>query len=163
MSWPFLVSYSRYCCFMACRSVFVLVSRRHSHCSNVTPDVATAMVVSAQRMTSSLDSFTLVAIPLFILAGAMMNTGGIAVRLVELAKVVVGWMPGSMAHITCVANALFGAISGSAAASAAAVGSAMSPLQRKAGYDMPFCAAANVASSPCGLLIPPSGASSFIR
>jgi tripartite ATP-independent transporter DctM subunit len=125
---------------------------------NVTPDVSTAMVVSAQRMTSSLDSFTLVAIPLFILAGAMMNTGGIAVRLVELAKVVVGWLPGSMAHITCVANALFGAISGSAAASCAAVGSSMSPLQRKAGYDMPFCAAVNVASSPCGLLIPPSGA-----
>ncbi|MBS1156831.1 MAG: dicarboxylate transporter, DctM subunit [Proteobacteria bacterium] len=125
---------------------------------NVTPDITTAFVVSAQRMTASLDSFTLVAIPLFILAGAMMNTGGIALRLVDLAKVVVGWLPGSMAHITCVANALFGAISGSASASCAAVGSSMSPLQRKAGYDMPFCAAVNVASSPCGLLIPPSGA-----
>lgn len=125
---------------------------------NVTPDITTALVVSAQRMTSSLDSFTLVAIPLFILAGAMMNTGGIAMRLIDFAKVVVGWLPGSLAHITCVANALFGAISGSAVASAAAVGSTLSPLQRKEGYDMPFCAAANVASSPCGLLIPPSGA-----
>lgn len=125
---------------------------------NVTPDIATAFIISAQRMTSSLDSFTLVAIPLFILAGGMMNTGGIALRLIDFAKVVVGWLPGSLAHITCVANALFGAISGSAVASAAAVGSTLSPLQRKEGYDMPFCAAANVASSPCGLLIPPSGA-----
>ena len=125
---------------------------------NVTPDLTTAFVVSAQRMTSSLDSFTLVAIPLFILAGSMMNTGGIAVRLIDFAKVVVGWLPGSLAHISCVANALFGAISGSAVASAAAVGSTLSPMQRKEGYDMPFCAAANVASSPCGLLIPPSGA-----
>lgn len=125
---------------------------------NVTPDIATAFIVSAQRMTSSLDSFTLVAIPLFILAGGMMNTGGIALRLIDFAKVVVGWLPGSLAHISCVANALFGAISGSAVASAAAVGSTLSPLQRKEGYNMPFCAAANVASSPCGLLIPPSGA-----
>ena len=125
---------------------------------NVTPDIPTAFVISAQRMTSSLDSFTLVAIPLFILAGSMMNTGGIALRLIDFAKVIVGWLPGSLAHISCVANALFGAISGSAVASAAAVGSTLSPLQRKEGYDMPFCAAVNVASSPCGLLIPPSGA-----
>ncbi len=125
---------------------------------NVMPDMSTAFVITAQRMTSSLDSFTLVAIPLFILAGGMMNTGGIAMRLIEFAKVVVGWLPGSLAHISCVANALFGAISGSAVASAAAVGSTLSPLQRKEGYNMPFCAAANVASSPCGLLIPPSGA-----
>ena len=125
---------------------------------NVTPDIPTAFVISAQRMTSSLDSFTLVAIPLFILAGSMMNTGGIALRLIDFAKVIVGWLPGSLAHISCVANALFGAISGSAVASAAAVGSTLSPLQRKEKYDMPFCAAVNVASSPCGLLIPPSGA-----
>ena len=125
---------------------------------NVTPDIPTAFIISAQRMTSSLDSFTLVAIPLFILAGSMMNTGGIALRLIDFAKVIVGWLPGSLAHISCVANALFGAISGSAVASAAAVGSTLSPLQRKEGYDMPFCAAVNVASSPCGLLIPPSGA-----
>jgi tripartite ATP-independent transporter DctM subunit len=125
---------------------------------NFMPDVTTVFVISAQRMASSLDSFTLVAIPLFILAGSMMNTGGIALRLIEFAKVIVGWLPGSLAHITCVANALFGAISGSAVASAAAVGSTMAPLQRKEGYDMPFCAAVNTISSPSGLLIPPSGA-----
>ena len=125
---------------------------------NVMPDMSSAFVISAQRMTSSLDSFTLVAIPLFILAGSMMNTGGIALRLIDFAKVVVGRLPGSLAHIACLSNALFGSISGSAVASAAAVGATLSPLQRKEGYDMPFCAAANVASSPCGLLIPPSGA-----
>lgn len=125
---------------------------------NVTPDLTTAFVVSAQRMTSSLDSFTLVAIPLFILAGSMMNTGGIALRLIDFAKVLVGRLPGSLAHITCLSNALFGAVSGSAVAAAAAVGSTLSPLQRQEKYDMPFSAAVNVASSPCGLLIPPSGA-----
>jgi tripartite ATP-independent transporter DctM subunit len=124
----------------------------------VTPTVDTALIVSAQRVASSLDNFTLVAIPLFILAGGLMNTGGIAMRLIDLAKVLVGWLPGSLAQISVVANALFGAISGSAVASAASVGSTLSPLQRKAGYDMPTCAAANVAASPCGLLIPPSGA-----
>jgi tripartite ATP-independent transporter DctM subunit len=125
---------------------------------NATPNVTTALIVSAQRMTSSLDSFTLVAIPLFILAGSMMNTGGIAMRLIDFAKVLVGRLPGSLAHITCLSNALFGAVSGSAVAAAAAVGATLSPLQKKEGYNMPFCAAANVASSPCGLLIPPSSA-----
>lgn len=124
----------------------------------VTPTIDTALIVSAQRVASSLDSFTLVAIPLFILAGTLMNTGGIALRLIDLAKVLVGWLPGSLAQISVVANALFGAISGSAVASAASVGATLSPLQRKAGYSMPICAAANVAASPCGLLIPPSGA-----
>lgn len=124
----------------------------------VTPSIDTALIVSAQRVASSLDSFTLVAIPLFILAGSLMNTGGIAMRLIDLAKVLVGWLPGSLAQISVVANALFGAISGSAVASAASVGATLSPLQRKAGYNMPICAAANVAASPCGLLIPPSGA-----
>ena len=89
---------------------------------NVMPDMSSAFVISAQRMTSSLDSFTLVAIPLFILAGSMMNTGGIALRLIDFAKVVVGRLPGSLAHIACLSNALFGSISGSAVASAAAVG-----------------------------------------
>jgi tripartite ATP-independent transporter DctM subunit len=124
----------------------------------VTPTIDTALIVSAQRVASSLDNFTLVAIPLFILAGGLMNTGGIAMRLIDLAKVLVGWLPGSLAQISVAANALFGAISGSAVASAASVGATLSPLQRKAGYNMPICAAANVAASPCGLLIPPSGA-----
>jgi len=77
----------------------------------VTPSIDSALIVSAQRVASSLDSFTLVAIPLFILAGTLMNTGGIALRLIDLARVLVGWLPGSLAQISVVANALFGAIS----------------------------------------------------
>ncbi len=76
-------------------------------------------------------AFTLLAIPFFVLAGNIMNTGGIARRLVNLAQALVGRLPGSLAHCNILANTLFGAISGSAVASAAAVGGIMSPLQRK--------------------------------
>lgn len=82
-------------------------------------------------MTVGLDGFTLLAIPFFVLAGNIMNTGGIARRLVNLAQALVGRLPGSLAHCNILANTLFGAISGSAVASAAAVGGIMSPLQEK--------------------------------
>lgn len=83
------------------------------------------------KMTVGLDGFTLLAIPFFVLAGNIMNTGGIARRLVNLAQALVGRLPGSLAHCNILANTLFGAISGSAVASAAAVGGIMSPLQEK--------------------------------
>ncbi|NZA84666.1 TRAP transporter large permease subunit [Escherichia coli] len=89
-------------------------------------------------------------------AGNIMNTGGIARRLVNLAQALVGRLPGSLAHCNILANTLFGAISGSAVASAAAVGGIMSPLQEKEGYDPAFSAAVNIASAPIGLMIPPS-------
>lgn len=85
-----------------------------------------------------------------------MNTGGIARRLVNLAQALVGRLPGSLAHCNILANTLFGAISGSAVASAAAVGGIMSPLQEKEGYSPAFSTAINVASAPIGLMIPPS-------
>lgn len=94
--------------------------------------------------------------PLFVLAGNIMNTGGIARRLVNLAQALVGRLPGSLAHCNILANTLFGAISGSAVASAAAVGGIMSPLQEKEGYSPAFSTAINVASAPIGLMIPPS-------
>lgn len=111
---------------------------------------------SAQRIYNGVDSFALLAIPLFVLAGTIMSNGGIAERLIDLAKVVTGRMPGALAHTNVVANMLFGSISGSALASAAAVGSAMAPQQRKDSYDMKWAAAVNVASAPSGMLIPPS-------
>ena len=114
------------------------------------------VVIMAQRFVGGLDSFTLLAIPFFILAGSLMNHGGIAVRLIDLAKVIVGRLPGALAHCNVVANMLFGSISGSAVASCAAVGGVMSPLQKKEGYDPGFAAAVNIASCPTGLLIPPS-------
>jgi len=115
-----------------------------------------AITVISQKMASGLDSFALLAIPFFILAGNIMNQGGIAMRLIEFAKVLAGRLPGSLAHVNVIANMMFGAISGSAVASAAAVGGTMSPLQKKEGYDPSYSAAVNIASCPTGLLIPPS-------
>jgi tripartite ATP-independent transporter DctM subunit len=114
------------------------------------------LLASAQRMFSGMNSFTLLAIPFFVLAGVIMNNGGIAIRLINCAKVLSGRLPGSLAHTNIVANMLFGSISGSAVAAAAAVGSTMSPLQEKEGYDRKFSAAVNIASAPTGMLIPPS-------
>ena len=87
----------------------------------------------AKRCLRGVDSFTLLAIPFFILAGNIMNKGGIAIRLVNLAKLIGGRLPGSLAHTNVIANMLFGSISGSAIAAAAAVGGTMAPLQKKEG------------------------------
>jgi len=110
----------------------------------------------AQRMATSLDSFTLSAIPFFILAGQIMNRGGIAKRLIDFAKAIVGPLPGGLAFVNIISCMLFGAISGSAAAAASAIGGFMHPMMKKDGYDEPFSAAVNIASATTGLLIPPS-------
>ena len=113
--------------------------------------------VAAQKMFAGIDSFTLLAIPFFILAGNIMNKGGIAIRLINLAKLLGGRLPGALAHTNIIANMLFGSISGSSIAAAAAVGGTMGPLQKKENYDPRFSAAVNIASAPTGILIPPSG------
>ncbi|WP_068717098.1 TRAP transporter large permease [Vibrio tritonius] len=115
-----------------------------------------AMVTSAQRMFVGLDSFALLAIPFFILAGNIMNNGGIAIRLINFSKIASGFFPGSLAQTNVVSNMLFGSISGSGVASAAAVGGIMSPIEKKEGYDTAFSTAVNIASAPTGMLIPPS-------
>ena len=97
-----------------------------------------AVTTLAQQMATGLDSFALLAIPFFILAGQLMNRGGIAVRLIAFAKVLVGRLPGGLAFVNVLANMLFGAISGSAAASASAIGSIMGPEMEKSGYDKNF-------------------------
>jgi tripartite ATP-independent transporter DctM subunit len=122
----------------------------------VTLDPAPAATVLAQRMATGIDSFALLAIPFFILAGNLMNRGGIATRLIALAKVLVGRLPGGLACINVLANMLFGAISGSAAAAAAANGGVMTPLMTKEGYNREYAAAVNISSATTGLLIPPS-------
>lgn len=116
-----------------------------------------AVIASAQKMITGMDSFTLLAIPFFILSGSIMNTGGIAIKLVNFAKLIGGRLPGSLAQVNVLGNMLFGSISGSAVAAAAAIGGTLDPLQKKEGYDPKFSAAVNIASSPTGLLIPPSG------
>lgn len=115
-----------------------------------------AFTTSAQRLFAGSNSFSLIAIPFFILAGNIMNNGGIAKRLVNCAKVLSGRMPAPLAQTNVVANMLFGAISGSGAAAAAAMGGTIGPLEKKEGYDSDYSTAVNVASAPVGMLIPPS-------
>ncbi|MGM7671709.1 TRAP transporter large permease [Microbacterium sp. A93] len=115
-----------------------------------------ATFTASQKIFQGSNSFSLLAIPFFILAGGLMNTGGIAARLIDLAQVVAGRLPASLAQTTIVANTMFGAVSGASVASAAAIGTVMTPRMRQEKYDPAFSAAVNAASSPAGMLIPPS-------
>jgi tripartite ATP-independent transporter DctM subunit len=115
-----------------------------------------AILASSNRMFTGINSFPLLAIPFFVLAGVLMNSGGIAARLIDAAQVTVGRLPASLAHTNVAANALFGAVSGAAVAAAAAVGTVMNPRMKREGYDPAWAAAVNVASAPAGMLIPPS-------
>lgn len=115
-----------------------------------------AMITSAQRIFIGVNSFSLLAIPFFILAGNIMNNGGIAIRLINCAKLLGGKFYGPLAQANVVANMFFGAISGSGVAAAAAVGGTIAPIEEKEGYDKKFCAAVNISSAPTGMLIPPS-------
>ncbi len=110
----------------------------------------------AQRMTTGIDSFALLAIPFFVLAGELMNRGGIANRLINFAKSMVGSLPGGLGYVNILAAMLFGAISGSAVAAASAIGSVMTERMEDEGFPRPFSAAINITSSTTGLLIPPS-------
>ncbi len=121
-----------------------------------TVDPIAAFTTIAQRMATGLDSFSLLAIPMFVLAGQIMNKGGIAFRLIEFAKLLVGWVPGGLFFVNIFSNMLFGSISGSAIASVSAIGGFMGPLMKKEGYDEKLSASTNITSSVTGLLIPPS-------
>ncbi len=110
----------------------------------------------AQRMITGLDSFALLAIPFFVLAGEIMKRGGIANRLINFAKSLVASLPGGLAYVNVLAAMLFGAISGSAVAAASAIGSIMTDRMEKEGYPREFSASVNITSSTTGLLIPPS-------
>ncbi len=115
-----------------------------------------ALTTVAQRMATGLDSFALLAIPFFILAGQIMNRGGIAKRLIDFAKTIVGSLPGGLAHVNIIAAMLFGAISGSAVAAASAIGGFMGSRMEKEGYQKEFAAAVNITSATTGMVIPPS-------
>ena len=119
-------------------------------------NVDVAVLTGCQRIFSGISVFSLLAIPFFILAGNIMNKGGIAVRLINLAKLVTGRAPGALAQTNILANMLFGSISGSGTAAASAMGSIIGPIEKEEGYDPNFSAAVNIATAPTGLLIPPS-------
>jgi len=115
-----------------------------------------AILTMAQRMASGLNSFALLAIPLFILSGVIMGQGGIAKRLIDFAKCLLGMVPGGLALVNVLSCTLFGAISGSAVAAASAIGGFMVPEMEKEGYKRNFSAAVTATSATTGLLIPPS-------
>lgn len=118
--------------------------------------VEPALVTIVQRMTTGLDSFSLLAIPLFLLSGEIMHRGGAARRLVDLGRALVGRLPGGLLLVNITACILFGAISGSAVAATAAIGGFMIPLMERHGLPRPLSTATNLTAATTGLLIPPS-------
>ena len=109
-----------------------------------------------QNMVAGVDSFPLLAIPFFILAGNLMGSGGIAKRLVNLAEVLMGALTGGLAMVTTITSMFFGAISGSAVATTSAIGGFMIPAMEEKGYDKAFSASLAAASGTIGVIIPPS-------
>ncbi|MDO6737992.1 TRAP transporter large permease [Wenyingzhuangia sp. 2_MG-2023] len=118
--------------------------------------VLPAITTITQQMTTGIDSFALLAIPFFILAGDIMNSGGIANRLINFSKSLVGSFPGGLLYVNIISAMFFGAVSGSAAASASAIGGVLAKRMEKENYPKPFSAALNITSSTVGLIIPPS-------
>jgi len=114
------------------------------------------MSLIAQRLFTSNDSFSLLAVPFFMLAGSIMTAGGISKRLVEFAGTLVGWIKGGLAMVATVASMFFAAISGSSSATCAAVGSALIPEMNKKGYNQEFTAGVITAAGTTGIVIPPS-------
>lgn len=137
-------------------SVSIIVSSIVTALSSLSWDQVT--FITMQKMNSGVESFSLLAVPLFILAGNIMNNGGIAKRLVNFAQLFVGRIPGNLAQANILGNMLFGALSGSSVAEASAIGGCISPIEKEQDYDPAFSAAANIVSAPTGLLIPPTSA-----
>ena len=112
--------------------------------------------IVAERMLNSLNSFTLLAVPFFILSGVVMNRGGLTLRMVEVSKAFVGHFRGGTAHVNVVANMILAGVSGSASADCAAIGSMLIPTMKREGYPAGFAAGLTAAASCMGPIIPPS-------
>src|SRR5450756_1532675 len=113
------------------------------------------LTIVAQKMFTGLDSFPLLAVPFFVLAGSLMETGGISTRLVRFAGVLVGHIRGGLGHVVIVGTIFFSGISGSSAADTAAIGSIMIPSMAKRGYPRPLATAIVASAGAMGVLIPP--------
>jgi tripartite ATP-independent transporter DctM subunit len=118
------------------------------------PGVDNATIV--QRMLTSVNTFPLLAVIFFVFAGVLMARGGIARRLVMMAEVLVGWLPGSLAQIVCVASMFFGGVTGSAVAEVSSIGAMMIPAMEKDGYSRRFATAIVLTAATMGPIIPPS-------
>ncbi|MCB7512734.1 TRAP transporter large permease [bacterium 210917-SL.2.15] len=114
------------------------------------------MVVNAQYCYSGIFSFTVMAIPFFMLAGVIMSTGGIARRIVDFASALIGFVAGSLGCVTILACMFFGALCGSGMATASAIGSMMIPEMKKKGYDVPYATTVVCFAAIVGPIIPPS-------
>lgn len=114
------------------------------------------LVLIPNRMLAGVDSFVLMAVPFFLLAGSLMNTGGITRRLVEFASALVGHLRGGLSHVAVVANMIMAGMSGSATADAAGTGAFLIPAMEKGGYPRAYAAAVVGAASTIGPIIPPS-------
>ena len=108
------------------------------------------------RMFQSYNSFILLAVPFFLLAANLMNSGKVTDRLIELARVLTGWLPGGLGHVNVAVSMLFAGISGSSTADAAGIGKILIPAMQKEGYDTRFAVAITACSSVMGVIIPPS-------
>jgi C4-dicarboxylate transporter DctM subunit len=109
-----------------------------------------------QRMFGGIDSFHLMAVPLFMFVGVIMEAGGISRRIIDFANALVGWLPGGLAAVTIVSAMFFAGISGSAAADTAAVGAILIPAMKNSGYESDFAAAVQASGGSIGVIIPPS-------
>ncbi|HBT15653.1 MAG TPA: ABC transporter permease, partial [Firmicutes bacterium] len=114
------------------------------------------LIIAAQRVVTGLDSFALLAIPFFMMAGNLMNRTGITDKIFNLARVCVGHIPGGLGHVNVLASMIFAGMSGSAVADAAGLGAIEIKAMTEDGYDMEFSAAITAASSTIGPVIPPS-------
>ena len=114
------------------------------------------LIIIAQQLLKGVDSFTLLAIPFFVIAGCLMQSGGISRRIVDFAKKLVGWMPGGLAVVDIIASMIFAAMTGAGAATTAAVGGIMIPSMEEEGYDGGFASAIQAMGGIFGPIIPPS-------
>lgn len=114
------------------------------------------LVIVPQRMFNTLNSFPLVAVPLFVLAGELMNTGGITQRIIQFTQACIGHVRGGLGHVNIIASMLFAGVSGSATADAAGIGKVLIPAMIQEGYDEDFSVAVTAASATIGPIIPPS-------
>ena len=140
----------------------LLILGNHIFVSMLVASFATALYVGIDLRTMclhiirGLNTYSLMAVPLFIMAGEIMSHGGITDRLVRLSQSIVGWIRGSLCHVNIVASLFFGAISGSSAADTASIGPMMIPMMEKDGYSTDYATCVTMASSVEGMLIPPS-------
>ncbi len=150
----FLVLFSAFCGLMAL-AFPIAISMGLASAAAILYKGGMPLTILAQKMFTGLDSFPLLAVPFFILAGLFMETGGISARLVRFASVLVGHIRGGLAHVVIVATIFFSGVSGSSAADTAAIGSIMIPSMVRRGYPRPLATAIVAAAGGMGVNIPP--------